>query len=266
MRLKPLLFSASTMALFALPAFAGEGFSPTDKCNEILTGASPATKIMAASWMIGYVDSGVADVRKLDLAEIERLLNVLGGLCGANPDDSLLAVAQAAVQLQNNRDVELQASNGAAPAASDGESPGSQAAARALLEQFVVPGADLVALTRPLIASADDIRAVYKEPLASAMIEVYRDKLPANIAIRPKPGQSEILIWHTTTDDLMAGSDMLDNFPGGYRRVTEFMNPGYPLVRFKFVAPGQELGMAYDGLFWVNDHWAWMPKPWRMLP
>ncbi len=260
MYLKTLLFSATSVAAFALPALAGEGFSPSEKCNAILAGAAPTTKIMAASWMIGYVDNGVGDSRKVDMAEIERLLSVLGDICAANPDDSLLAVAQAAIQLQKDGAGQAQAETDSAPI------PGSQAAARALLEQFMVPGADLVALTRPLIASAEDIRAVYKEPLASAMIEVYRDKLPPNIAIAPKPGQSEILIWHTRTDELMAGSDMLANFPGGYKRVSEFMNPGYPLVRFKFVAPGEELGMAYDGLFWVNGHWAWMPKPWRMLP
>lgn len=25
------------------------------------------------------------------------------------------------------------------------------------------------------------------------------------------------------------------------------------------------LGMAYDGLIYVNGHWAWFPKPWRVL-
>jgi len=87
----------------------------------------------------------------------------------------------------------------------------------------------------------------------------------AGIKIGPKPGQTELLTWWVTTDDLKAGSDMLDNFPGGYRDVVSYMKLGLPWVRFKFVKPGEELGMAFDGLVWVNDHWAWMPKPWRML-
>ncbi|TMQ06352.1 MAG: hypothetical protein E6J91_38110 [Deltaproteobacteria bacterium] len=28
---------------------------------------------------------------------------------------------------------------------------------------------------------------------------------------------------------------------------------------------GEQLGMAYDGLIYVNNHWAWFPKPWRAL-
>ena len=24
-------------------------------------------------------------------------------------------------------------------------------------------------------------------------------------------------------------------------------------------------GMAYDGLVWIDDHWAWFPKPFRVL-
>ena len=35
--------------------------------------------------------------------------------------------------------------------------------------------------------------------------------------------------------------------------------------RWKFTKPGEDLGMAYDGLVFVNGHWAWFPKPYRAI-
>jgi len=168
------------------------------------------------------------------------------------------------------RDRDAKAGEGAEAAGNTGgdtggDTGGSQDAARAFLSQFLQPGADLPEMTWALIASPEDIRAVYKEPLASRMIQVYGEKLTRGIKIGPKPGQSDLLLWRATTDELKSGSEILGYFPGGYKQVLEYMNPGFPVVRFKFVEPGEDLGMAYDGLFWVNDHWAWMPKPWRML-
>ena len=54
-------------------------------------------------------------------------------------------------------------------------------------------------------------------------------------------------------------------FPGGYKRVVQFMKPGIPIVRFKFVKPGDRIGLAFDGLVYVNGRWALMPKPYRAL-
>ena len=258
MKVTATFFPAMLCATLASPGFAAEGFAPGDNCNTTLTGASPTTKIMVATWMIGYIDSGVGDNRNVSFDEVEKVLNALSGICAANPQESLLNVAQAVVDGQRERDAQPVAEPG-------GASGGSEAAARELLVQFLQPGADLPELTWALMASPEDIRAVYKEPLASRMIEVYGEKLTRGIKIAPKPGQSELLLWRSTTDKLIAGDAVLDHFPGGYRRVLEHMNPGFPVVRFKFVKPGEKLGMAFDGLFWVNGHWAWMPKPWRML-
>jgi hypothetical protein len=46
------------------------------------------------------------------------------------------------------------------------------------------------------------------------------------------------------------------------KRVAEHLKPGLTLYRFKFVKPGETVGMAYDGLVHVNGHWVMLPKPW----
>jgi len=55
------------------------------------------------------------------------------------------------------------------------------------------------------------------------------------------------------------------NFPGGYRSVAPLLDPHRVWVAWKLIAPGKSAGMAYDGLVWLDDHWAWFPKPYRVL-
>ncbi|MEO0482746.1 MAG: hypothetical protein AAF138_03905, partial [Planctomycetota bacterium] len=57
----------------------------------------------------------------------------------------------------------------------------------------------------------------------------------------------------------------LADFPGGYKDVRGMMQGSYPIFRFKFVAPGERSGMAFDGLIYINDRYVLMPKPWRAL-
>ena len=53
--------------------------------------------------------------------------------------------------------------------------------------------------------------------------------------------------------------------PGGYAKVAPHMKAGHTWYRFKFVKSGERVGMAYDGLTFVNHHWVIVPKPWRVL-
>jgi hypothetical protein len=34
---------------------------------------------------------------------------------------------------------------------------------------------------------------------------------------------------------------------------------------WRYVAPGRTAGLFYDGLAGCDDHWAWFPKPYRLL-
>ncbi|MFO1322814.1 MAG: Imm49 family immunity protein [Burkholderiales bacterium] len=54
-------------------------------------------------------------------------------------------------------------------------------------------------------------------------------------------------------------------FPGGYRSIARFVDPHRVWVAWRYVNPGEESGQAYDGLVWCDDHWAWFPKPYRVL-
>ena len=135
---------------------------------------------------------------------------------------------------------------------------GDKAEAQALLEKFLAPGADYASLTAALEPSSADYTAVFGADAAKA--ETYYTKMwkDPNAKIKPNAGQTQLLLFGTTTD--LVSKDR--EFPGGYSKVR--LQGKFPIYRWKFVERGKTLGMAYDGLVFVNGHFAFFPKPWRV--
>ncbi|MEZ5992926.1 MAG: hypothetical protein R3E76_11290 [Planctomycetota bacterium] len=144
---------------------------------------------------------------------------------------------------------------------------GDKDGATELLKKFMEKEADLSLLTNALRPRKQDIEAVYKDAAAAHYLAYYKAQYDSNPAIFGKPEQTELSITVLKTDDVIAWTDeAYEVLPGGYQKVKDYLNAGVPIVRFKFVKPGETLGMAYDGLFYVNKRWVFMPKPWRKLP
>lgn len=80
-----------------------------------------------------------------------------------------------------------------------------------------------------------------------------------------KPGQTDALVFAAPSEKFLGDNEFSHEFPGGYRKIANKLKPGNVWVRFKYVVPGETTGMAYDGLVYLDDHWAWFPKPWRVL-
>ena len=149
----------------------------------------------------------------------------------------------------------------AAPAASDDE-----AGARALLRRFLAPGADRAALTKPLRPNKADYAALFDAPTAAKLQPAYDahwDKDP--MVIEAHEGQTELVLFAATSEDLQSGGGNAGEFPGGWKKVAPHLQPHQTWYRFKFVRPGEHLGMAFDGLTFVNGHWVITPKPWHGL-
>ncbi len=233
---------------------AAQGFDPDQGCLAQLSNAGETDQLMMTAWASGYQDARNGTARPVDLPNMTAMKRGLAEVCSA---DSHLSLREAA---EHSAEAPVPVS------ASADTAPESEAAVRAMLAQFLAPGADYVALTAALKPSAEEIAMVYQEPLASALVEGYEQAYAPGAAFGPKPGQSELLLIYTTTDALIAGAPALADFPGGYAQVIGLMKPGVPMVRFKFVEPGSTTGMAFDGLVFVNNHWVMMPKPWRALP
>jgi hypothetical protein len=92
-------------------------------------------------------------------------------------------------------------------------------------------------------ADADKLRAYVDEVYAS---------LDAG-SPAAKGGQTEIVL---------SGPDLRD-LPGGYRKAMKHFRPGTSFYGFKYVRPGEDGGMRYDGLIRLDDAWIFIPKAWR---
>ena len=81
----------------------------------------------------------------------------------------------------------------------------------------------------------------------------------------PSIAQSQLLCHLAPAGMFESDNELSRHFPGGYRGISSLLNPHRVWVRWKYVRPGESSGMAYDGLVWLDDHWAWFPKPYRPL-
>lgn len=137
--------------------------------------------------------------------------------------------------------------------------------ARQVLARFLLPGADHASLSAALRPAADDYTALFADDFAEKARSMYDPVWESGeLVIAPKEGQTELMIRGATTEELKGWNGNAAGFPDGYRGIAAKMNDGLTIYRFKFVAPGDELGMAFDGLVYVNGHWAIFPKPWRV--
>ncbi len=235
-------------------AAQAQGFDPRATCGTLLNGASDTEQVMIAAWTFGYLAATADNIRPVDTQNNATLLGNIARACAGNPQASLLDIVASASQ----------PATAAAP--EQAPAPGSEAEVRALLMQFYAPGADYRALTQALLPTEAEVLAVYAEPLGSAFWASLSTQMGPGAAFGPKPGHNDILVVHTTTRALFDQQPVLKEFPGGYKDVLQYFKIDVPIVRFKFVTAGETLGLAFDGLIYLNGHWVIMPKPWRSLP
>lgn len=223
-----------------------KGFDPRSPCGTVLRGASDQNKLMVAAWVFGFLSGNQGSLHPVNLETAKAVLRNVFDACAQDENKSLLEI------VKGSRDRQ-------------GQDPASEESARKLLLQFLKPGADFAALTSRLKPSGADIRAVYTAPLAEKLVDMYGSMFASGASIGPKPGQTGLITVRATTAALRDGDAILREFPGGYEKVRTFFAGDHPIIRFKFVRQGETLGMAFDGLVFVNGRWVLMPKPWRAL-
>ena len=143
--------------------------------------------------------------------------------------------------------------------------PGTEAGAKALLSEFMKTGADYAALTKPLQPTSADYQVLFEGDFAKKAEATYAQAWnKGEMVVARKPEQTELKLWSATSEDLKQWNEKAQPFPGGYKDVAANFKDGVTIYRFKFVEPGKDLGMAYDGLAYVNGQWRIFPKPWRI--
>ena len=149
--------------------------------------------------------------------------------------------------------------------------PGTKDGARALLTEFLKPDADRKKMTMELRPTKEDYRAFYVDEATAARAETFFDKLwsSGDAVVAPKDGQTELILFSATTEQLgeLVPEGEAAQFPSGMQSLASNKNlkPNLTIYAFKFVKPGETMGMAFEGLTHINGHWRLFPKPWRYM-
>lgn len=146
--------------------------------------------------------------------------------------------------------------------------PGTKDGARALLGEFLKPGADLKQLTMELRPTREDYRSFYADESTANRAEAFFDKLwnSGDAVVAPKEGQTELKLYSATVEELKNDGGEYAEFPTALRALADGnLKPELTIYAFKFVKPGDSAGMAFEGLTHINGRWRLFPKPWRFM-
>ncbi|MEC7241582.1 MAG: hypothetical protein VXW32_10115 [Myxococcota bacterium] len=111
-----------------------------------------------------------------------------------------------------------------------------------------------------------DAAKVFLPELAPA-IEAASDRLwDKGVTIAPSSGQTEVSALVAFKEDFDSKAPVTLEFAQAFRPLAAYLQPGRPWVSWTFHEPGEEKGTRYEGLVWIDDHWAFFPKPWKLLP
>jgi len=228
-------------------------FDPRLACEKILPAQENFDKVLVGLWASGYIAASLNKVTPIGESANDQMVETLNAACAKTPGASLASL------------VREMADAGLKPAQNPMQKPGSPAQGRQILKSFLVPGADLVALTAALKPTPKDVRAIYGEPLATSLIAAYEKAFAPGSAIKPGEGRDSVLSTFTTTFELKNGAEVLSKFPGGYKEVAKYFIADAPIASFIFVRRGESKGLFIAGFTYVNQRWVLMPKPWRGL-
>ena len=112
---------------------------------------------------------------------------------------------------------------------------------------------------------AGDAARVFGPELAEIAESSFAAQWPQAPAVTRLKGSHRLQIHVAPAGMLLEDNELSRHFPGGYRRLAAHLAPQRVWVAWKVIERGASSGMAYDGLVWIDDHWAWFPKPFRVL-
>jgi len=124
------------------------------------------------------------------------------------------------------------------------------------------------ALTDCLFPSLDDCQRLFYDPKLGRKVYRYQRQIrrTTSLVLGPRlKGQTQLLVWEATPEDLEVYQGEARYFPGGYHELADAFQPDLTFYRFKFVEPGRKLGSAYDIMVYLDGHWRLIHRPWVVL-
>lgn len=123
-------------------------------------------------------------------------------------------------------------------------------------------------LTECLFPSLDDCKRLFHDPKLGRKVYRYQRQIrrTTTLVLGPRmEGQTQLLMWKATPEELDLYEGEARYFPGGYHELARDFQPDLIFYRFKFVEPGRKLGSAYDIMVYLDGHWRLIHRPWLVL-
>lgn len=121
------------------------------------------------------------------------------------------------------------------------------------------------AALRELRPRQEDYATTFVPAAAHQARDRYDALWDAGLDFQRPVGRTRITIHLAPAGALTDDNALSHPFPGGYRSVAGLLTPTRVWAAWRYLAPGSTAGLAYDGLTWCDDHWAFFPKPYRVL-
>lgn len=111
----------------------------------------------------------------------------------------------------------------------------------------------------------EDIAKLFDEDIASEVADLVMAEWARPPLAENDPGRPTLTITAATAGLLRFPSELSDPFPRGYRDIAPWMVPGRVWLAWTWSKAPGEFGTRYDGLVWVDDRWALLPKPFHAV-
>lgn len=135
-----------------------------------------------------------------------------------------------------------------------------------LLARFADPNTDRAALVAGLMPRSGDFAKAFRADIAGQVEQAYAALMQSGLPeIDPQPGQTQVTVHGCPAGFLGQDNPLSAPFPGGYKPLAPFLIRNRVWLVWRYTEPGATDGITYNGLVFLDDHWAWFPKPYRVV-
>jgi len=110
-----------------------------------------------------------------------------------------------------------------------------------------------------------DFPKLFDEDIAGKVADLVMAEWARPPVVEVSESRPELTITAATAGLLRHPSELSDPFPRGYRDIAPWMVPGRVWLTWSWAKEPGAAGVRYDGLVWLDDRWAWMPKPFHAV-
>ena len=145
------------------------------------------------------------------------------------------------------------------------DAPAGLVGAKQLGMALLDKGVDPAELARQLQPRPNDYSRVFGDASAEKARDAYTSHWSTLPAIRPWPAHDEVSVFEVSVERLQAKAGVPHGFPPGYEEIAGQLRPGVTWYSLEFSGKTAGRPSIFDGLVYVDDHWAYFPKPHRLL-